>query len=149
MAHAVGALASGERAGGFACCIYATAPLLVASDLQAGLKQIATRDLDYAISVGHFSYPIQRALKRSVSGDVAMADPAQVLTRSQDLEPMYHDAGQFYWGRMEAWAEQRSIFAGRTGSVIIPRERLQDIDEEADWAFAEQLKQLQESRRGG
>jgi CMP-N-acetylneuraminic acid synthetase len=31
--------------------------------------------------------------------------PEHVFSRSQDLEEAYHDAGQFYWGRAQAYLE--------------------------------------------
>jgi N-acylneuraminate cytidylyltransferase len=57
--------------------------------------------------------------------------------RSQDLEEAYHDAGQFYWGRAEAWLGRREIFSGSSVPVILPRHRVQDIDTPEDWERAE------------
>lgn len=122
-----------------ACCIYATAPLLQGNDLAHGLATLDACDWDYAFSVTTFPFPIQRALRLDPQGHIAMFDPAQRETRSQDLEEAYHDAGQFYWGRADAWLAHRPIFATRSAAVVLPRKRVQDIDTLEDWDRAELL----------
>lgn len=64
-------------------------------------------------------------------------NPEEFLTRSQDLEETYHDAGQFYWGTASAWLAERPIFSTSSTPVILPRHRVQDIDTVEDWATAE------------
>jgi CMP-N-acetylneuraminic acid synthetase len=59
--------------------------------------------------------------------------------RSQDLEPAFHDAGQFYWGRWEAWAEGREVLTGDTSALVLPDHLVHDIDEPGDWARAEMV----------
>ena len=63
-------------------------------------------------------------------------------TRSQDLEPAYHDAGQFYWGTTAAWIEGRATFSHEAVAIVLPRHEVQDIDTEEDWALAEVLYDL-------
>ena len=60
-------------------------------------------------------------------------------TRSQDLPEAYHDAGQFYWGKTDAFIEQKAIFAAHSRALVLPRKRVQDIDTPEDWEFAEAL----------
>lgn len=122
-----------------ACCIYATAPLLRGDDLIRGRAMLDQGDRDYAFSVTTFPFPIQRALRLDDRGHVAMIDPTQRETRSQDLDETYHDAGQFYWGRAEAWLAHRPILAARSAAVVLPRKRVQDIDTPEDWERAELL----------
>ena len=64
--------------------------------------------------------------------------PEHRLTRTQDLPPAYFDAGQFYWGAAHAWNEHRPIFGARSSFIVLPAERAVDIDDEDDWALAEQ-----------
>ena len=86
-------------------------PFLLPSDLTSGLDRLIAGQKDYAFSVAEFPYPIQRALRIANNGEVAMFSPEHMTTRSQDLENAYHDAGQFYWGRHEAWiAQKTSLF---------------------------------------
>jgi N-acylneuraminate cytidylyltransferase len=66
-----------------------------------------------------------------------MFHPEHRLTRSQDLEEAYHDAGQFYWGRTQAFLEDRPTFSDAAIPIVLPRSRVQDIDTLEDWRRAE------------
>jgi N-acylneuraminate cytidylyltransferase len=68
--------------------------------------------------------------------------PEHRLTRSQDLEEAFHDAGQFFWGRRDAWVEQRPIFTERSHMFLVPRYRVQDLDTLEDWQRAERIVEL-------
>lgn len=137
--HAIQWLETYEAKVDYACCIYATAPFVSASDLQAGWKLINASDHDYAFSVTSYAFPIQRAIRITQQGRVAMFNPEHFTTRSQDLEEAWHDAGQFYWGTAEAWCEERAIFDEGSVPVKLPRHRVQDIDTPEDWIRAEWL----------
>ncbi|MGB7286163.1 MAG: pseudaminic acid cytidylyltransferase, partial [Salaquimonas sp.] len=84
------------------CCIYPTAPFVQAEDLAIAAKKMQTGSWDYVFSATHFAFPIQRALRQHADHSVSMFEPKNEHTRSQDLEPALHDAGQFYWGTGEA-----------------------------------------------
>ena len=71
-----------------------------------------------------------------------MFHPEHRLTRSQDLEPAYHDAGQFYWGRIDAWLQERPIFSASSTALVLPSHRVQDIDTPEDWERAEVMFQV-------
>jgi len=122
---------------GDVCCIYATAPFVQPADIARGQTILNEQDGDYAFSVTTYSFPIQRALRVRKDGGVEMIAPQYMNTRSQDLEEAWHDAGQFYWGRAEAWLAGREIFSPMAAPVIVPRYRVQDIDTEEDWIRAE------------
>lgn len=130
------------------CCVYATAPFVRPADLRRGLEALLGHGCDYAFSVTSFPFPIQRAVRIRKDGSVEMFHPEHFNTRSQDLEEAYHDAGQFYWGRAEAWLEGRPIFNSDAVPVLLPRHRVQDIDTVEDWRRAElmftTLRQLEE-----
>ena len=68
-----------------------------------------------------------------------MFQPENFHTRSQDLEPAFHDAGQFYWGRAQAWITEQIIFSTHSLPVVLPSYRVQDIDTPDDWIRAEHL----------
>ncbi|KAA5603833.1 pseudaminic acid cytidylyltransferase [Roseospira marina] len=121
------------------CCIFATAPFVTPDDLRRGRAAIEAEGASYAFGVTDFAYPIQRALRLPATGGVALFYPEFRTARSQDLEPAYHDAGQFCWGTYEAWVELRSGFAPDSVPVRLPRRRVQDIDTEEDWIIAERL----------
>lgn len=122
------------------CCLYATAPFLQAGDIRAAMERLlADSNLDYVFAATAYRYPIQRSLMLDEAGHVAMLYPEHRLTRSQDLVPAYHDAGQFYWGRTSAWLADKAIFSERSSVVLLPGWRVQDIDDENDWKMAEYL----------
>jgi len=124
------------------CCIYATAPFIQHDDLATGLSLMQSQDIDYAFAVTRFPSPIQRALRIRTDGRVEMFDPTQFHMRSQDLEAAWHDVGQFYWGRTQAWLQQRPVFSPRSAPIVLPGHRVQDIDSPEDWVRAEALFQL-------
>lgn len=119
------------------CCIYATAPFVLAEDIRKGLEILDTADCEYAFSVTSYAFPIQRAIRLTAAGRVEMFHPEHFNTRSQDLEEAYHDAGQFYWGQCSAWLAGKPIFSPSSAPIILPRHRVQDIDTPEDWERAE------------
>lgn len=135
--HALDWCAANDLEPDYGCCIYATAPFVGPEEIRAGLARLIASGADYAMSVASFPSPIQRAY-RICDGQLEMIDPTQYLVRSQDLEAAYHDAGQFYWGKVEAWREERPIF-GNTTPIILPQHKVQDIDTPGDWRRAEMM----------
>jgi pseudaminic acid cytidylyltransferase len=119
------------------CCIYATAPFLRTADLHRGLELLEQSSSDYALSVTSYAFPIQRAIRITAANRVEMFYPEHFNTRSQDFEEVWHDAGQFYWGRADAWLAGKPIFSSDAVPVILPRHRVQDIDTPEDWEHAE------------
>lgn len=137
IAHAVGWQAAHGPAPAQVCCIYATAPFIRPVDIRCGFDLFQRVTCDYAFSVTTYAFPIQRALRITPDVRVTMFHPEHYLTRSQDLEPAYHDAAQFYWGSATAWLERRPLFGSSSMPVILPRHRVQDIDTPEDWERAE------------
>lgn len=128
------------------CCLYATAPFVQAEDLQRGFKVLRHSDADYAFSVASYAFPIQRAIRITADQRIDMFDPQHYTTRSQDLEEAFHDAGQFYWGRADAWLAAKPIFTHDAAPVLLPRYRVQDIDTPEDWDRAEWLFKAMQSQ---
>ena len=128
------------------CCIYATAPFLQKSDLQRGFEVLQSTNYQYALGVTSYPFPIQRAIKITPEKSIEMFQPEHFNSRSQDLEEAYHDAGQFCWGRTEAWLSGKNALSAGAAPIILPRHRVQDIDTPEDWLRAEWMfKSLQQS----
>lgn len=119
------------------CCIYATAPFMQVDDLKRGLEILESSHWEYAFTTTDFAAPIFRSFQWTAEGGIEMFSPEHFLTRSQDLPTVLHDAGQFYWGRPSAWIEGKQIFGRHSKPIMIPRWRVQDIDEQDDWIRAE------------
>jgi pseudaminic acid cytidylyltransferase len=120
-----------------ACCLYATAPLVQARFIMEGYEALSRSDAAFAFSVTSYAFPIQRAVRITQDGRVDAIYPQHRMTRSQDLEHAYHDAGQFYWGTARAFLEEMPVFAPHSIGVILPRHLVQDIDTLEDWDHAE------------
>jgi pseudaminic acid cytidylyltransferase len=121
-----------------ACCIYPGVPLLQAQDLRDAYALMRDSGADYAFTVAPFPAAVQRALRRDGAGIMQPMQPEYVRTRTQDLEPAYYDAGQFYWGLPAAWESGASPHQNGAG-LAIPEWRAVDIDTPQDWERVELL----------
>ena len=139
IAHAIEWQKQNGETGDEVCCLYATAPFVEATDLQKGLDLLQLSGADYAFPVTSYAFPIQRAIRITENQRVEMLQAEHFNTRSQDLEEVWHDAGQFYWGKASAWLDNKPIFSENTAAMVLPRYRVQDIDTEEDWLRAELL----------
>ena len=145
--HAVDWLNQNGEPIDYACCIYATAPFISPEDLQRGWDLIQQEAASYAFSVTSYAFPIQRAIRITTDGRVAMFSPEHFNTRSQDLEEAWHDAGQFYWGTADAWRKAAAIFTEAAVPIKLPRHRVQDIDTPDDWTRAEWMYRAMKSAK--
>jgi len=123
----------------YACCIYATAPFIEIKYLIEGYEKLIEANSAYTLSVTTFSYPIRRAIRITESNKIQMIYPENYKSRSQDLEETFHDAGQFYWGKSDAWMQNKDFFKEHSSPVFIPRFKVQDIDTEEDWERAQNM----------
>ena len=139
IAHAIEWQSQNGKAATEVCCIYATAPFILANDIQRGLQVLESSGADYAFSLTSYAFPIQRAIRITADQRIEMFQPKHLNRRSQDLEEAWHDAGQFYWGKAQAWQEGKPLFSRDGAPVPLPRHRVQDIDTAEDWERAEWL----------
>lgn len=124
---------AGKYFNSFAC-IYPTAPFVTGKRLTEAVELLA--DADAVLSVVKYSFPPQRAFVIR-DGNVAFQYPQYEQSRSQDLEPIYHDCGQFYMCKTETFLIHHSLILPITKPYIMPEEEVQDIDTMADWEIAE------------
>lgn len=132
-------LAEYEKRGEFfdlACCIYPTAPFVTAKKLQEGVRQLLDSDADTLIPVVAFSYPPQRAMVVK-EGRLVFEYPQYLDSRSQDLEPHYHDVGQFYVFRVKNFKRNQKLMIGNILPYVVSEMEVQDIDNQTDWEIAE------------
>lgn len=126
-------------------CLYPTAPFVTADKLKAAMTLMFETDADSVIPVVQFSFPPQRC---SVirNGLLKMKWPENLTVRSQDLEPLYHDCGQFYVAKVEAFLRYQQLLTPKTCPMILPEVEVQDIDNESDWKLAEIKYQFMQSK---
>ncbi len=115
-------------------CIYPCVPFLTSEILSRAHEAFAGDMVDSLIPVVKYSFPIQRAMKIGSDGMLSFREPEYAAARSQDLEPMYHDVGMFYFYRTQAFLSGRMM---RTVPFVLNEESVQDIDTPEDWAMAE------------
>lgn len=118
------------------CCLYPTAPFVTARKLQDAMAQFMGSDADTLIPVVSFSYPPQRAMIVR-EGRLVFEYPQYLDSRSQDLEPHYHDVGQFYLFRTKAFQRNQKLMIGNILPYVISEMEVQDIDNQTDWEIAE------------
>jgi len=123
------------------CCIYPTAPFVTAEKLCAAMDLLQQEKADALIPVVPFSYPPERGLVVENSF-VKMKYPENINKRSQDLDKIYHDSGQFYFARTKAFITEYNLFCKKTIPMILSELEVQDIDTETDWKLAELKYQL-------
>ena len=114
------------------CCIYPTAPFVSAKRLQEAFAKLQAEKANALIPVVRFSYPPQRCFILQ-DGKLQYKWPEYTRSRSQDLEPYYHDAGQFYFWRVDKFAEGA---IPKTIPLLLDEMEVQDIDNLADWHLA-------------
>jgi pseudaminic acid cytidylyltransferase len=119
----------------YACCVYPCSPFLQVDDLVKAHKLAIDRKADFVYPVAEYAHPIQRAMRQLPNSTMQFYLPQFELTRTQDLEKSYHDAGQFYWGKTSAWLSNNKMHSDGIG-MPIPNWRVVDIDSEDDWKRA-------------
>ncbi len=119
------------------CCIYPTAPFITAGKLKEAMSKFSDSSADSLVPVVKFDFPPQRGFIVK-DGLVAFKYPEFALARSQDLEPMYHDCGQFYILKTDSFEREMKLVMSKTVPFIIPETEVQDIDNESDWIIAEE-----------
>jgi pseudaminic acid cytidylyltransferase len=139
IAHAIHWVRDRGYSPEFVCCIYATAPFVKPEFIKEGYEIIVNHNVASVFSVTTFSFPIFRSLKITDKGTLAMFWPEHELTRSQDLPEAYHDAGQFYWLKVNPFLKSGKIYTSDAMPVILPRYLVQDIDTQEDWITAERM----------
>lgn len=124
-----------------AACFYPTAPFVTAGKIKNAVEALSESGADTLIPVTAFSYPPQRAMIIE-EGRLKFEYPQYLDSRSQDLTPHYHDAGQFYVFRTEAFRRNRRLMVGNILPLVVSELEVQDIDNETDWAIAEMKYRL-------
>lgn len=131
----------------YTCCIYPTAPFITPQKLCEAMKLMKDCKPIEVFPVVPFSYPPQRCLVIEEDKSMRYRFPEYMMSRSQDLESWYHDAGQFYIYRTEEYVRQEGKISGGFMPIIVSELEAQDIDTEEDWEAAVLKYQYMCSRR--
>lgn len=120
-----------------ASCIYPCTPLLSQEKLKESFYLLKKYNLECVFPIIKYGFPIQRAVRLNDKGLVEMLQPEHLITRSQDLENSYHDAGQFYSFKVNSLLSKQKLITELTGYIEVSEMEAQDIDNLIDWQLAE------------
>lgn len=124
-----------------ACCIYPTAPFVTGDTIKTAMQLLEQGRADCVIPVVKFSFPPQRGVIIE-DGRIVPKWKECMNMRSQDLEPLYHDCGQFYCLNVESFKQQKAIWMENVVPFIQDEMTVQDIDTPEDWEIAEMKYRL-------
>lgn len=126
----------------FTCCIYPTAPFVTDEKLKKAFGILRSSGADCVMPVTAFSFPPLRGQVTDAEGFLKYKWPENQSKRSQDLETIFHDAGQFYFYRASAIYEGIKPTESKTKPIIVSDLEVQDIDNLEDWEIAEMKYKL-------
>ena len=118
------------------CCLYSTAPFVTSERLKEAFGKLSTH-VDGCFAIVEYSYPIQRGLIINNTGFVEMMYPEHLYSRTQDLEKVYHDAGQFYFMKTVVMEKEKTVWCKRSEPLVLSELEVQDLDTLTDWNLAE------------
>lgn len=118
------------------CCIYPTAPFVDAEKLIKSYEILNKSNVDLVYPIVPYSFPPQRAVKL-IDGHAVFIHPENMFVRSQDLEIIYHDCGQFYFMKIVALEREKKLILEKNLPIIVDELEMQDIDNIEDWKLAE------------
>ena len=123
----------------YACCFYAPAPFLNMKNVSMGFKSLVKKKFDSVISLVRINNKVLRSFFRKPNGQVSYVMKTFKNIRTQDLNELFLDIGQWYWINVNTFKKKREIVSNNTGSLILDSSKLVDIDTPEDWKFAEKL----------
>ena len=123
------------------CCLYSTAPFVTSDRLKEAHSKLSDK-IDACFTMVEYSYPIQRSLRINEEGQVEMKYPKYLKSRTQDLEKVYHDAGQVYFVKTDALLNEKTVWCKRTAPLDLSELEVQDLDTLTDWKLAQMKYEL-------
>lgn len=124
------------KAFSYVCCMYPAAPFITPEKLKRGFEILKETNASAVIPVIRFSYPPQRGYIIE-NEKLSYKWPENYPKRSQDLEPLYHDSGQFYFYNADNFVKTRGLDFDNMRPLILSESEVQDIDTIDDWETAE------------
>ena len=118
------------------CCLYSTAPFVTSERLKEAYSKLSD-NVDACFTMVEYSYPVQRSLRINENGRVEMRHPEHLKSRTQDLEKVYHDAGQFYFMKTKTLIDEKTVWCKKTAPLVLSELEVQDLDTLTDWKLAE------------
>jgi pseudaminic acid cytidylyltransferase len=125
----------------YACCLYPVTPLLTAKHLEDSFKILSKFNATSSFPVAESPFPYQRGLQVK-NKRIYPLDKKMSLKRTQDLENIFYDLGQFYWVNVKKYLEEGRVWSSESTPLVLDKYELIDIDDLKDWKFAEEIYKL-------
>jgi len=117
-------------------CMYPVTPLITPEDVLLGFDALTKAPNGLVIPVIEYSHPIWRAI--TIEDGIGRRIWEQnTQSRTQDLQPTYHDSGQWYWMSADSVLKEDSLGDQMIVPVVIDEQRAQDVDALSDWKLLE------------
>tara|TARA_B100000029_G_scaffold90734_1_gene80581 strand:+ start:42 stop:731 length:690 start_codon:yes stop_codon:yes gene_type:complete len=142
MEHAVKWVEKNVTKIDYACLIFPTAAMIESKDIVKAYKKIKSKNWNYVFSANKFSYPVQRSFYKKKNNSLKMLYKKNYNKKSQDFKPVYHDAGQFYWGKSKSWLLKKKIFGPKSSIHLINNLNSHDVDDYEDLKTLKKLMKL-------
>ena len=126
-------------------CIYPCVPFLKSETLQNAYQIFINSNCDTLVPIVKFSFPIQRAFRIDENNFLQYREPENMLKRSQDLEPMFHDVGMFYFCKINEMKRNKKLIGNKAAYIEMDEMQIQDIDNVSDWKMAEMKYRIMQS----
>ena len=123
----------------YVCCIYACSPLIDPKNIISAYTKIKSNKWNFVTSAAKYQHPIERSFKIDSMSSIKMNSPKNYSKRTQMFLDNYHDAGQFYWGKVDSWLNKKNFFDSRSTIEEIDSMKVVDIDTKEDWKKAQSI----------
>ena len=115
-------------------CIYPTSIFLNTSIISKALKKLKKKN--YVLTGIKYNHPIERSFKNS-KGRIKLNFPKKINSRTNDINPSYHDAAQLYLAKADTWLKDKKIISNNSSFIELMENSCVDIDTIEDWRMAE------------
>jgi pseudaminic acid cytidylyltransferase len=115
----------------YVCCVYPASIMIKPKDINNSFDKIKSKKWNFVFSITDFGHPPQRGFGLK-NNRISILDKNFFAKRTQDIKKIYHDAGQFYWGKTQSWLKNESLFTKKSFGYFLPRYSALDIDDIED-----------------
>lgn len=133
MAPVIGHAIEAAELDGTLALLQCTSPLRTRDDIVAGVTRYGAGDVDLVMSVTDADRSVLKYGQVTDGRFTALVDPSHPFMNRQSLPPVYRPNGAVYVFGAAWFAGNGGFESDRIGALVMPPERSEDIDTEADF----------------
>lgn len=126
-----------DREFDYLCCLYPTAPLRDAHDIQNAYHLMLSKQADYCQAVTDYYYSPFFAFNLKEDGRIEKRWPELAKLPSLEKPKVVVDNGSMYWAKVTSFLQEGELESNNTVGYIMPVQKSVDIDTEDDFRLAE------------